>query len=114
MNEMSDMQVAETILEQLGGRKFIAMTGAKDFIGKPDELQLSLPRNFAKDGINRVRVRLDPSDTYTVIFERVNARRGEYTEVYKTSDIYCDQLRELFEEHTGLRTSLGRVYFKSL
>ena len=39
-------QVAETILAQLGGRKFQVMTGAKYFLGGADYLQFKLPSNF--------------------------------------------------------------------
>jgi hypothetical protein len=35
---MSNLTVANTILEQLGGGRFIAMTGAKSFVGGEDSL----------------------------------------------------------------------------
>jgi hypothetical protein len=100
------LQVANTILNQLGGVKFRVMTGAKNFIGSADALSFHLPGGggFCKDGINGVRITLDPSDTYTVQFFR---RRGAKLKVIATvSDVYCDMLRQVFENHTGLRTSL--------
>jgi hypothetical protein len=30
---MTDMTVARTILDQLGGARFVAMTGAREFVG---------------------------------------------------------------------------------
>jgi hypothetical protein len=30
---MTDMTVSQTILSQLGGKRFIAMTGSKNFVG---------------------------------------------------------------------------------
>ena len=42
---MSDMTVAKTILEQLGGNKFRVMTGAKNFMGFTDGLVMKIGRN---------------------------------------------------------------------
>lgn len=98
-------QVGTTIYEQLGGGKFAMMTGAKHFVAMPDGLAFTLPgKNFCKNSINKVVVKLNPSDTYIVGFYRLRA--GVATEVSKHSDIDCDTLRELFERETGLRTSL--------
>jgi hypothetical protein len=106
---MSDMTVAKTILEQLGGRKFIVMTGAKNFVGTDNSLTFRLPgaRGFCKDNINSVQVTLDPNDTYTVTFARV--RGGDVKVISMFRDIYCEQLRETFTEQTGLLTSMGTM-----
>jgi len=101
-----DLQVARTILEQLGGGKFIAMTGARHIVGSETDLSFTLPGGggFCKDGINLVRIALTPADTYTVTFSR---RRGRTVEtVSEFTDIYFDQLQSVFESATGLRTSL--------
>lgn len=58
----TNLQVAETIRQQLGGARFAMMTGAKNFVGGENMLLFSVGRG-AKAGINRVRVTLDPSDT---------------------------------------------------
>lgn len=97
-----EMQVAQTILSQLGGRRFIAMTGASNFIGGADNLSFKVGRN-AK-GVTHVRVTLTPMDVYTVEFLRV--RNMQVKEVSKSEDVYNDMLREVFERNTGLRTSL--------
>ena len=61
--------IAKTILEQMGGRRFAAMTGSKDFIGLRNGLQMSLARN--KTSANRLKVILDEdTDTYTMYFYR--------------------------------------------
>ena len=99
------MEVAKTILQQLGGNKFIVMTGAKNFTGSPDALSFKLPGGggFCKDGINAVT----PADDYNIDFMRV---RGMTVKTIKKVDgIYFDQLQEVFTEATGLRTSLGRM-----
>lgn len=106
----TDNGVAKIILEQLGGRKFIAMTGAKNFLGDEKSLMFSLPstRHFVKDGINKVRVTLDPSDTYTVEFMKIGKRQGipHVDTIKRAEGIYHDVLSEVFTRYTGLTTRL--------
>jgi hypothetical protein len=99
-------EIAKEILRQLGGNKFIAMTGARNFIAINNGLSFRLPGGggFCKDGINIVQIVLDPSDTYTVTFKRV--RGNTLREIARVEDVYNDNLRCVFETHTGLRTSL--------
>ena len=40
-----DNQVAKIILQQIGGRRFVAMTGSHDFINLGNGLRMSLSRN---------------------------------------------------------------------
>jgi len=42
---MADLTVAKTIFEQLGGEHFVAMTGAKDFVGTEDSLTFKVGSN---------------------------------------------------------------------
>ena len=99
------MTVAEIILSQLGGRKFIVMTGAKNLLDHGSALSMRIPSS--KDKFNYVKITLDPSDTYTVEFGRV---WGTSYRVIETMDgIYNDMLRDIFEERTGLFTSLGTM-----
>ena len=100
------MQVSNTILEQLGGSRFIAMTGASQFVGSDDALSFALPGRLTRDGINKVRVTLTPADLYTVEFFHM-ARRGLVVETIATAEqVYGDQLGATIERHTGLRVSL--------
>jgi hypothetical protein len=105
----SNTQIATTILEQLGGRRFVMMTGAKNLIAHPNALSFKLPGGggFAKDGINYVKITLDPSDTYTVEFSRVRGRTVKT--LHTVSDIYAENLRDVFTRATGLQTSLGTM-----
>ena len=98
------MQVATTILQQLGGSKFIAMTGAKNLMSDENALQFKLPARFANYGINFVIVKLDPSDTYTLEFYRY--RGLDLKTIQTCSGIYYDQLQEVFTSVTGLDCSL--------
>lgn len=99
------MEVANTILQQLGGRRFGIMTGAKNFIATEDGLSFRLPSNFASKGINAVRVDLIKcSDTYLLTFIKV--RGTKITIVEMVTNVYCDQLQEIFTAQTGLQTRL--------
>lgn len=115
---MDHEQIAKIIFEQLGGGRFVAMTGARGFASHAPEkgsrgaLSFRLPSRFAKDGINSVRISLTPLDTYTVTFSKIGptpswkqllaGKRQKATVVSTHADIYCDQLQELFTQHTGL------------
>lgn len=96
------MQVAQTISEQIGGGRFQRMTGARDFVGGENFLMFRLPRGSAKNGINKVRITLDPCDTYTVEFFKVSG--VNVTLIHSVDDVYCDMLEDVFTMHTGLYT----------
>lgn len=98
-------QIAETILRQLGGNQFVAMTGAKQLVASENGLTFKLPCAFAKDGIVCVSITLEPSDTYTV--KAYNAK-GVKTCIaqHVLTDIYADRLELTFSQLTGLDTHL--------
>lgn len=99
---MDKMQVAKTILEQLGGSRFLAMTGAKNLAGSEKALTFRIGKNKSK--ANLVKIELTAADDYTVTFYRVE---GVYLkEVEQSEGIYFDQLQALFTEVTGLYTRL--------
>lgn len=106
---MTDMTVSKTILEQLGGNKFIVMTGAKNFVGGNNTLSFRLPggAGFCKEGINGVRVTLTAMDDYTVEFIKI--RKFEVKTIKTVEGVYCDNLQAVFTEATGLYTSLGTM-----
>ena len=61
--------IAKTILEQIGGRRFAAMTGSKDFIDMGNGLRMSLARN--KTSANRLDIIYDGgADLYNMRFYR--------------------------------------------
>jgi hypothetical protein len=98
----SDQTIAREILNQLGNNKFIAMTGAKQFISDDNSLRFSIPR--AKDGINRIKITLNSLDLYDVEYGKQFA--DKYTVVKKEEGIYNDMLVPSFERNTGLYTKL--------
>jgi hypothetical protein len=98
---MTNLAVASTILAQLGGNKFLAMTGAKHLLGSPKALSFQLPSAAKAKGVKYVSITLDPSDTYTVMFSDKNG-----LPINTHADVYCDSLQELFTAQTGLYTHL--------
>lgn len=98
----TDLAVANTILAQLGGNKFIAMTGAKDLTGRSEGLSFRIGRN-AKS-VTHVRVTLDSADTYQIQFLRI---RGVQRTLLSTWDgIYAERLAHTFTVVTGMETHL--------
>lgn len=100
---LSNEQIARIILEQLGGSRFLAMTGAKNLMHGDATLSMHIPLS---NGINRVSITLDIDDTYRVTFSKYNARKMDVTIVHTQSTVYNDQLQELFTNQTGLATRL--------
>jgi hypothetical protein len=103
----TDMNVANTIADQIGQRAF-RMLGAKDLMGDANSLTFKIGRNA--QGVTHVRVQLDPDDTYTMQFLKVRtSKKPPYYErkvLSEASGIYVDQLRGIITEKTGLYTNL--------
>lgn len=95
-------QIAPTILAQLGGGRFLAMTGAKGLLGLPNGLAFQIGRNATR--ANRVRVTLDASDTYTITTSRY--AKLNVTPVAKLEGVYAEDLQRAFTDLTGLDTHL--------
>jgi hypothetical protein len=98
--------VADVILAQLGGRRFEAMTGAKDFSRSHIDLQFKLPQTKQGRGLH-FTVRLCRNDTYELKLQRIKVNRMvSVTELETRGNVYVENLRETFEDMTGLLTSL--------
>ncbi len=100
----ADMTVAKTIVEQLGGRMFMMMTGVKTFSGEANAVSFKLGRN--KTSANRVRIELTPADLYKVTFYRFSAKHLTKKDVEVSDNIHAEDLRHVFTDTTGLYTSL--------
>lgn len=98
------MTTATQILSQLGGNKFLVMTGAHTLINTGEGLTMKLRTNKSK--ANYLRITLNIMDTYTVEFQKVNYSKLTVTEVATFENVYCDQLQKLFTEVTGMYTRL--------
>ncbi len=108
-------EVVETILRQLGGRRFSVMTGSKNYVADGNTLRMTLAKSESR--ANRLEITYEPgTDTYVVRFYRYTAPhlRGKslqfveerVEEVVRYEGVYADQLCPLFAAVTGLRTSL--------
>lgn len=102
--------IADAILKQLGGGKFIAMTGARDFVYGPDFLQFRFPTHRR---VNSLKIILEPTDLYRLEFYRITKPRltakdfsGGAQLVAEFDGIYADQLQPIFTRVTGLDTHL--------
>ena len=109
-------EIATEILRQLGGNRFIAFTGAKEFVEIDNGLRFKIGRNKSKT--NRIEIHLNGSDLYDMEFiayrpysvkvdhKKMEVRTIEEKRetVRKFEDIFFDQLQELFTEVTGLYT----------
>lgn len=113
-------EISATILQQLGGRHFIVMTGSKNFVygtseNNQDFLRMSLHKNASK--ANRLTIYYNAGmDEYNMVFEKITLPRwcpkqfkySDYKQetVKEYNGVYFDQLQEFFTETTGLLTRL--------
>jgi hypothetical protein len=99
--------VATTILDHLGGHKFLVMTGAKDLVGGEADLIMRLPARISPT-ISHFRVTYDKrSDTYIAAALKWNRRGRAYKTIASTNDVFAHTLAGTFERMTGVRTNLG-------
>ena len=99
--------IAQTILQQIGGRRFTAMTGSRDFIDMGNGLRMSLARN--KTSANRLDIIYDAgSDLYNMRFYRKTFSKKTFEcrtkDIAVHEGIYFDMLEEMFTMVTGLYT----------
>lgn len=103
------MTVAHTILAQLGGNRFLAMTGARDMLRDEASLMFGLPR-FKGLKINKVRITLRDSDAYTIEFMRLWKPRGDFVPTVDTLEtiegVHAEDLARIFTDRTELETRL--------
>lgn len=97
--------IAQTIMQQLGGNRFAAITGAHSWASGERSLSFRVPK--AKNNIRGVVIELNGRDLYDMRF--VASRIKPTIEVYNVaeySDVYDSQLQEIFTKETGLITHL--------
>lgn len=96
--------IADTILAQLGGSRFIVMTGSKNFMHDAEgALSFHYPKRKGFK-VSAVKIRLNAMDTYDVTF--TDMRRNMTTETKEVPGVYFDQLQAVFTAETGLVTRL--------
>lgn len=99
-------QIVDTIIQQLGGRQFQAMTGGKFVATNDNTLTVVLPR------YTTFTVMYDQgADLYKVGMGRMvsNSRSkdwGKMKILHSADGVYAEDLQELFTEWTGLYTRI--------
>ena len=97
--------IAMEILNQLGGNRFVAMTGAKNFVYSEKKPELTFQiGSGAKNRIKYVKITLNSMDLYDVEFFKIFS--NDIKTVATVNGIYNDQLQEVFTRHTGFYTHL--------
>ena len=107
INSERGREIAGQILSQLGGSRFMAMTGTKPKYFDGYSSMYKLTRN--KVGAQYMKITLNVMGTYDMEFIKLNSRTGEKKIVAEKSWIYNDQLQDIFTAVTGLYTSLGTM-----
>ena len=98
------MTNAQVILAQLGGNKFLAMTGAKNLQSSPFAMSFRLTQLSGLKS-NYVKIVLDSAtDLYSVEIGRV--RGANYTVLSQADGIYAEQLKGVVANGTGRALSL--------
>lgn len=98
------MQVAQTIIDQLGGiHRLKAMVGVSQLVYSSESVKFSFKGSRKA---NMCKITLMPSDTYLVQFYKFSTKNLNLNPVKEYNDVYCDQLVEIFEEGSGLFLSL--------
>ena len=103
MDKEYQKQIADTILQQMGGGKLHAMVGAKNFTYG----------SIKYDGFDQPYVMFQFAMSRKYKYCRVIYEEGKDTYVFQLldnkgevkvdlPDVYCDELISLFEEKTGL------------
>ena len=102
VQEISNSE-AKTLLQQLGGRRFMMMVGAKNLGRDNKGLHMKIGRN--SKSISHVVINYNRGkDLYDMKFLRV--RKGKVKVVNKVLGVYADQLNNTFEKNTGLYTRM--------
>lgn len=123
--------ISNDIFNQLGGQKFVVMTGAKNMVSSENGLTFQIGKNASK--ANLVKVTVNANDTYNLQFwnkgKEINSillmvkyfqqglndeqirikvaeKKAEPKMLKEYSGIYSDQLQELFTEYTKMYTKL--------
>jgi hypothetical protein len=98
-------EVAKTILHQLGGNKFIVMTGAKNIVyGTNDQendfICFKIMPNAKK--ITHIYIELTSMDLYNMQFLRCSTLKRDI--IKEHCNIYDDMLQDIFTQETQLYT----------
>ena len=107
-------ETAQTIINQLGGNKFVVMTGSKNFSALTNGVCMDLSKN--KSGANRLEITLNGQDLYDMRFYKYTSAKfnkntmaftsEKIKEITNINDIFSDNLQSVFTKVTGMYTHL--------
>jgi hypothetical protein len=104
-----EMMDANVLFRQLGGNRFRAMTGAKDFMKDGNSLRMKIMKN--NTGGNHLIITLNSNDLYDMRFEshRLNRKTYELTVKVKAEEknIPASDLQRVFTRLSGLYTHMA-------
>lgn len=121
-NTVSKIGNYQDIFQQIGGNKFLAMTGSKvKYYGYDKNgyvyLMFQLSKNQSKAQF--LKIQLNDKDLYNMEFSKIKKTLNKeyaaigikiYDETIETikiyEDVHCDQLQEIFTDMTGMYTRL--------
>ena len=93
--------IAATIVQQLGGgRKLQMFIGLKQLINERNGVTLVFPKPKHRGAVYRVRITLNGKDLYDMEFIRTHGRSVKV--VREFNDVYAEDLKDRFEDGTGL------------
>lgn len=98
------MNTALTILNQLGGNKFVYMTGVKNLVSCEEALMMDLPKNNSE--AKYLRIEIEGNDTYNLIFRKQNKKDFTFPIVKIYKNVFAQSLNTIFEIETGLITKI--------
>ena len=96
------MNIAGTIIDQLGGSKFMIMTGSKNFLSTATGILFHI---VGCKKYNRCQIKLTNRDDYDVMFFRLTSRLDIVSKKV-LNGVFCDGLQDIFTSETGLLCSL--------
>jgi len=97
--------IAAQTLIQLGGRRFIAMTGAQVMSSGENNETLIVKFKGCRNA-NIMYITLTDADLYDIRICKYKIGCAGVTTIAEATGLYCDQLRPFFTKTTGLQTSL--------
>lgn len=103
MNKLMNRQIAANILSQLGGGKFLAMTGSNNIRFDSEALYMNLRKNQSKASFLKIEYDYD-DDLYLVSFMAI--QKFELVSIKTVDGVYHDMLPGLFTSVTGFDTHL--------
>jgi hypothetical protein len=102
---------AQEILKQLGGHKFVVMTGANNLHYDSDRDSGNLSFRFpGSKRANFCEIVVNAFETYDVTFLKIRGTQIKTVETHEGLEgIYNDMLQDVFTRATGLDCTLGTL-----